>query len=212
MAVTPDQVYGSSQWLAAQPGYANRFSMLLKQYGIIPDAGTLAKYGLSDYFSQDDATAAQNNPYSIAAQLKNTLSGSLTNNATNANSHGALFSGAFKNMQDASGRDYTKNYALAGDAELGGFADIQGDKSNLYSTIYGNLLAQPIAPAPDNGLSISGSGTAADPTIVSNPYVPNPTTPAPAANGNPWNIPDASGAALTVKKPKPVVGGIGHVT
>lgn len=146
MAVTADQVYGDSQWLRENPGLISKFSQILTQYGIVPDQATLAQYGLSSLFDPNISQAAQANPYSTAAQLRNRLSGALTNNATNANAHGALFSGAFQNMQDASGRSYQQDYSNAGAQELSGLLGVQGDQANLYNSIFGRLLSQPVAP------------------------------------------------------------------
>lgn len=148
MAVTPDQVFGDSQWLHDNPALIAKFSQILINSGIVPDAATLGKYGLSGLFDPSSAAAAANNPYSTAALLKNQLTGALTNNATSANSHGALFGGAFRNMQAASGRDYQQNYAKAGADELSGLFGVQGEQGTLYDTIFGRLISAPAAPDP----------------------------------------------------------------
>jgi hypothetical protein len=210
VAVTSDQVYGDSEWLHAQPGFKNQFSQLLMQYGIVPDAATLAQYGLSDMFDPAQATAAANNPYSVAAQLKNTLSGSLTNNATSANSHGALFSGAFANMQDAAGRDYTKNYSLAGQSELGGLGALQTSQGDLYDSIWKRLMDAPpvaAAPGPDPG-AIQTPGN----MPVGTPIGVGTATPIPQGPYIRTGPEAGSVAPVAPKKPKPIVGGMGHVT
>lgn len=145
MAVTPDQVYADPEWLRANPGLISKFSQILTDYGIVPDAATLAQYGLGSLFDPSVSAAATKNPYSKAALLKNQLSGDLTNNATSANARGALFSGAFQNMQDASGRAYQQNYAGLGSQELGGLLGLQGNQNDLYNSIFGRLLSNPVA-------------------------------------------------------------------
>lgn len=140
MAVTPDQVYGDAEWLRSNPALVSKFSQILINSGIIPDAATLSKYGLSSMFDPSVSSAAANNPYSEAAQLKNQLSGSLTGNAHAANRRGGLFSGAFKNMQDQSGRDYQQAYATAGANTLSGLLGVQGEQNSLYNSIWGRRL------------------------------------------------------------------------
>jgi hypothetical protein len=171
MAVTPDQVYGDSRWLQAQPGFRNRFSQILLNTGIVPDQATLDQYGLGSLFDPSQSAAAANNPYSIAKLLQNRLSGTLTNNATTANARGGLFSGAFQNSQDQAGRDYQQAYSQAGSRELSDLLGIQGDQSNLYGSIWTDYANRPVAP---------------DPTV----YPPAPTiTPGSAGVGGNTGIP-----------------------
>lgn len=149
MAVTPDQVYGDSEWLRTNPSLVSRFSQILTNYGIVPDAATLGRYGLSSLFDPNVSAAASNNPYSTAALLKNQLSGQLSGNAQTANSHGALFSGAFQNMQDQSGREYQQQYAQAGAKQLSDLLGVQGDQNDLYNSIFGRKLNEAAAAVPD---------------------------------------------------------------
>lgn len=169
MAVTPDQVYGDSEWLRAQPNFVAKFSQLLTNSGIVPDASTLQRYGLSDLFDPATSAAAANNPYSTAAQLKNHLSATLTDNGAAASAHNALFSGAHENMQDQAGRDYQQGYATAGAQGLSDLLGVAGDRESLYNTIFQRKLAEPVA---------------ADPTV----YTP-PVAPAPVAGPSGLGIP-----------------------
>lgn len=186
---TADQVYGDAQWLKENPALIAKFSQLLTQYGIVPDQATMQKYGLGNLFDPNSAQGAQNNPYSVAALLKNQLSGALTGNATSANARGALFSGAFQNMQDQSGRNYQQSYAKAGQDELAGLFGIQGQQNDLYNTIFGRLLANPVAP--------DSTATPAPPaaTPPGKTVIPqgNPQGPygyyGPGGGGQAWNPP-----------------------
>lgn len=145
MPVTPDQVYGDSEWLRSNPALIAKFSQILINSGIVPDAATLGRYGLSSLFDPATSAAAANNPYSTAATLKNTLSGSLSSNAHTANAHGGLFSGAFQNMQDQSGRDYQRSYAGAGASTLSDLLGIGGQQNDLYNSIFGRKQSEAAA-------------------------------------------------------------------
>lgn len=159
-----DTVYGDPQWQHDNPSLISKFSQLLVNSGIIPDAGTLQRYGLSGLFDPTVATAAASNPYSTAALLKNQLSGSLTANGTTAASRGALFSGAFQNMQDQAGRNYQQAYAQAGANTLSGLLGIQGQQNDLYNTIFQRQANAPVAPdataysAPAASTATMGAG------------------------------------------------------
>lgn len=177
MAVTSDQVYGDSEWLRSQPGFAAKFSNLLVNSGIIPDAATLQKYGLADLFDPATSAAAANNPYSTAALLKNHLSGSLSANGTRAAGHNALFSGAFQNMQDQAGRDYQQSYSQAGAQGLSSLLGIQGDRESLYNSIFQRKLNEPVA---------------ADPTVYAPAVAPAPAF-APVAGPQGLGIPVPQG-------------------
>lgn len=203
MAVTPDQVYGDAEWLRQQPGLRQRFSQILINSGIVPDAQTLQQYGLGDLYDANTSVAAVNNPYSTARMLQNKLQGTLTNNATRAGAHGAIFSGAAQNAQDQAGRDYQQAYSQAGANELGGLLGLKGDQENLYNTVYGRLLAQPVAA--DTTVYPGQGGNPQGMTEIDRP----------GAQANPWHIPTATGGTLQAFKPKKtsqVVGGRGRVT
>lgn len=191
MAVTPDQVYGDSEWLRSNPALISKFSQILLSSGIVPDAQTLQRYGLSGLFDPSVSAGATNNPYSTAALLRGQLKTNLTNNGTNANAHGMLFSGAFQNTQDQAGSDYQKAYSQAGTDELNSLMGVQGQQNDLYNSVFGRLLSQPVAP---------------DPAVYSNPG--GSEADRPGNQTNPWHVPNTLGQDVTApikrKKPKPV--------
>lgn len=204
MAIAPDQVYADSEWLRSNPALISKFSQILTNYGIVPDAATLAKYGLSGLFDPSVSAAAASNPYSTAALLKNRLSGDLTNNATTANRHGALFSGAFKNMQDASGRGYQQSYAQAGAQQLSDLLGVQGSQNDLYNSIFGRLLS---TQQQQQAAAAAAAAPAAAAPATIGAGLPVPQTPYTRTGPE---TPMASWAPFTPTKPKISTGFAGR--
>lgn len=193
MAVTDQQVYADPEWLRAQPGLIARFSQILTNSGIIPDAATLSAYGLSGMFDPNVSAAAAANPYSTAAQLKRTLSSTLNQNNTRAGASNMLFSGAFQNLQDQAGRDYQQAYSTAGANTLSQLLGIKTDQENVYNSVYGRLLSQPVTP------DTTVYPAAATPTIGAG--LPQPQTTYTRTGPE---TPMSSWQPFTPKKPKPV--------
>ena len=120
--------------------------------------------------------------------------------------HGALFSGAAVNAADQVGRDYSKNLGTAGQDELDQLLGIGGDETNLYNTVFGQLLNIPAAPDTSTPTATTDqSGFNADTGYH----------PAQAAATGDW-IEHTAGAhpfGVGLKPPKPgVLGGHGHQT
>lgn len=178
------------QYLLENPGYIKQAHDLLVQYGIIPTSG----------FGADAATAQEvnNNPFSIAAMLKKGYATTQGQNMNTANSHNALFSGAYQNTQLHSLDDYQRNLSDAGSQLQGGLNTISGNRTNTLVDIWNRLSQANTQAQPDTGVYQAPVNTQATGVGVSAP-VPQQ----PYQRTGPETPGSVSGM---VKKPKPVVG------
>lgn len=194
-----DRVIKSSAYQLATPAFKQKIHDILFRYGIDP---TAEQGQLTDQ-------PVLNNEWSVANMLRkqNVENQHGTYNAANQaglEESGAAAAGILANNEALKGGLGQARGQMAqevGDALTGYTSDISG--------IFDRLEKEPV-PVPNtnpDNLTITGSGTAADPTIVSAPYgTALPTTP---TGTNPWHIPTATGLPQTVAtslKKKVIVG------
>lgn len=154
MAIDPAAIWAQAQldpsYIAAHGANTQALKAAILGYG---DTSALspalaAQYGIAP----GDISAANSNPYSVVAQLRNQLAGDNTSIQRTANAHGALFSGAnaaqTANEQQAGGqRSYNALETLQNQ-----IAGIGNSDTTALTGAYGNLTAQALAdqtiPAP----------------------------------------------------------------
>lgn len=175
------------EYLLQNPQYIKQAHDLLVQYGIVPASG----------FGADAATSQEvnANPYSIAAMLRKSYSTNLGNNMNTANSHGALFSGAYQNNNLHSLDDYQQGVSNASTQLQSGLNTVANNRSNTLVDIWKRLSAATSAPVADTNVYTPPPPTA--------PAITN-TTPGFATPQGPYvrTGPEAPGAVATkLKKP-----------
>lgn len=176
MAIDPAAIWAQAQldpsYIAAHGANTQALKAAILGYG---DTSALspalaAQYGIAP----GDISAANSNPYSVTAQLRNQLAGDNTNIQRTANAHGALFSGAnaaqTANEQQASGqRSYNALQTLQGQ-----IAGIGSNDTTALTGAYGNLTAQALAdqtvPAPvSTDITPPGSPVSGPPAYTNTP-------------------------------------------
>jgi hypothetical protein len=184
---TPEEIWARAQldpsYLAAHGGNAKALQDLILNYGsssaLSPELA--GQYGIQP----GQVSAADQNPYSVQAQLGKLLSGDQYGITNNANAHGALYSGAHQAQQlheigNAGQRNYNAQQTLAQQ-----IAGITGNDTNALTGAFGRLSDQALnTPVPQ-------------PAPVAIPDAVAPAAPAaPAAPplnglGQPWIDPGA---------------------
>lgn len=186
-----NEITTDPEYLQLNPGYIKQAHDLLVQYGIIPPPNS--------GFGSDSATADEvaANPYSVAAMLRKGYQTNLGSNMNQANTHGALFSGAYVNNQAHSLQDFTKGLSDATTQLQQGLSGIGTARGNTLIDIWKRLSAPPVVP---------------DLSTAPTPAAPTPGPPPGAASGPGTNYPTPQGpyqrtgpeAGGKVTKPKPV--------
>lgn len=194
------------EFLLANPGYIKQAHDLLVQYGIIPTATGDASIdsAIADPTTQQEATA---NPYSVAAMLRKTYAGGLSNNDTNAVSHGAFASGAHENANLHSLDSYQQGLSTAGQNLESGFGTISGNRTNTLVDIWKRLATAPVTA----DTTVYGKA-AAPPDESIGAGLPVPQQPyqrtGPEAGGA---LTPGSISSMFKLKPQGI-GGMGHIT
>ncbi|MBA3841046.1 MAG: hypothetical protein H0X39_00225 [Actinobacteria bacterium] len=187
-------------YLATHGGLSKSLKDLILNYGsssaLSPEEA--ARYGIAP----GDVAAADQNPYSVQAQLRQQLSGNQYGITNNANAHGALFSGGHAAMQahelqNSGQRNYNASQALG--AAIGG---IDQQNTNAITGAYGTLAqnalndpAIPVAAPVAAALAPAAAPVAAPGPTSTFSYGPQGATPVVYG---PQNQPGAP----TIKKPK----------
>jgi hypothetical protein len=159
-------------FISQDPDYIAALGSIQRQRG-----DTILNYGDATGVSGvDEATAAnaKANPYSVTAQLRKLLAGNLGAVGNNANAHGALFSGAFKQGQQnelGAGTNRSYDATRAFQNQLGGLAEQQ---QQAYNDAYKRIVGQAgqlggTGPAPAPPAAPAPTAQIAAPTVASQP-------------------------------------------
>jgi hypothetical protein len=192
------QVIGDPRFLQATPLFKSKIHDVLFKYGFTEGADPS---GLTDQ-------AIEKNPYSVASLLKNRQTEANHGTVNAAQAAGLTESGAAVAGFNANAENYKRGVSDAMAQQGGEISGALGDYTGTINNIFADVENNPVVPNTNpTGLTISGSGTALDPTLVSAPPgvdVPSrPTT-------NPFNV--SVTQKLKAKKVGPVLGGMGHIT
>lgn len=182
---TPEEIWAKAQldpsYLAAHGGNAKALTDLILNYGsssaLSPELAQ--QYGIQ----QGQVSAADQNPYSVQAQLGKLLGSDQYGITNNANAHHAEFSGAHQAQQlheigDAGQRNYNAQQALAQQIAGIGANDttsLTGAFGRLSDQALNTPVPQPVAaPIPEAPVPVA-------PVID-----PNAPAPGPPPGGIPW--------------------------
>lgn len=190
-----NEITTDPEYLLQNPGYVKQAHDLLVKYGILPPAGS--------GWGADAATQAEvdANPYSVAKLLGKSYQTALGSNMNTANSHGALFSGAYVNNQAHSLDDYQHGMSDAGTGLMGGLDAVGNQRTGTLVDIWKRLSSQPV-----------------DPDITPPPPGPPSLPNVPGASGVGQSAPTPQGPYIRTgpeagskSKPKPVAHiGLGY--
>jgi hypothetical protein len=171
-------------------------------------AGALSPQLAQQYgIGSGDIGAADQNPYSVQAQLAQTLSGNRYGITNNAAAHGAEFSGAnvaaqAHELQNAGQRNYNAQQALTNQIAGIGAQDTSS-LTGAYNTITTNQLNTPVAPpAVPDAVAPAAQAPAVLPTAA---QIPGATPATQNWNDNPsgYNPQAPQNNPVAIKPPAP---------
>lgn len=215
MAVDPNAIWAQAQldpsYLAAHGSNAAALKALILGYGstsaLSPQLA--GQYGINP----GDVSAADQNPYSVQAQLKKSLGGAEYNTTNTAEAHGALFSGAHEAAQLGNIATGAQNNYNAQQALQNSIAGINASDVNALTGAYGTLTTNALntpQPAPQQTQTAPGLPAPA-------PVGSTPATQTWAANPSGFDAGTPHNQALAaIKPPKPpalpklTTGYLGH--